>query len=768
MDSLYGGHQGSSFTIKASFASYEDMVEAFSQGANYTTCWYGDFCLIDTPNKNDPNNGKIYQRGLNYQDKTTGGSLFYGQIVGPSGGTPYFQLDTIDNVSKKSTETLEENTYRRYPLSQNADGTITTNWQYNADSGQWEDIGGNLKKDFKFGLNNKSLVPGKKSDGTFNDDIKYTWVNIRKDDNDADSWFYVGFEFPYTVIDFQNHSVSQYDDAGNIKEDATTIARTDDGAHPFWERWNIGIPKGIKGDTLRHLKVITPTTSDKNKIYASDAIKVDLKTGLASIGQPGYNGIDDDIASGRKIIVFEYYIYDKSINPSPVLIYLGDFNIIADVKVTDDGTLTVSYTHNDNSVFTKRIKWVNGVSLTTGNGSTGGHFTMNFNTGDKYETNLTWVKGIEIATNGDVTGVFAGRGDDGNLAADGRNRIGHIKWIDSVTLDKESGRFICNLNDGTISTDTTLTWVKGISINQNTGEIKFIKTTGEEVSSAKLKILTRATVSENGITTLFFNTGESITLKNTDGTSDYKIKAIKRIYMNSGVQTEKAIHALYNTGEEETVSDPINSIERIAVRPSDWHLFILFSDPSHRATYTSLDADGKDSNGITWVTNQVVQGFDASVPDSYGNNTCWRDYGSIKDQAGILIGFNVKKSEVEADGFTNETVTGYLKKHFPDGLTGDANQPGGISNNQKIITYQPEDEEKSDKEFYAFDYNTYQWYYLGKIADTGMRDVKMLSEGEINGEALKTLNVDGLLFRKMAVNVSDVAIPKYWDSTVSR
>ena len=68
MDSLYGGHQGISFVLKASYQSVAQMISAFKNGANYKSVWYGEYCLIDTPNKNDADNGKIYRRGLDYQN----------------------------------------------------------------------------------------------------------------------------------------------------------------------------------------------------------------------------------------------------------------------------------------------------------------------------------------------------------------------------------------------------------------------------------------------------------------------------------------------------------------------------------------------------------------------------------------------------------------------------------------------------------------------------------------------------------------------------
>ena len=755
MDSLYGGHEGASFVIKASFSSVDEMKQRFSQGSNFTEVWYHEYCLISTKNKNHPDNGKVFRRGLDYQNAQTAGSIFVGQIVGPSSGTPFFQVDTVDNVEKISTKTLEENTYRRYPISQNADGTVVTNWKQDA-SGNWQDVGGTLKKDFKFNIQNRTLVPGK--DGkSFNDDIEYTWVNIRKDDEDADSWFYVGMKFPYTVIDYKAHAISQYDAAGNIKNDTdmASIGRIDDKTHPFWEYWDMGIPKGLKGDTLRNLKVIEMKEELRNKVYATKNITVNPATGLATVGRSGYPNMEDDIAKHRQIVVYELYIYDKQINPDPILIYLGDFNIIKNITMDDKGTLTVSYTHNDDTVFTKKIKWVTGVALSTGNGAAGGHFKIDFNNDSPaYETDLTWVKGLEVRDNGDIIGTFVGT-DGGKLSNDGKNKIGHIRWISSVTLDENTGHFVCSFNDGTTSVDKHLTWVKDITINQANGQITINTTTGDKISPAKLKLLTAAHVNDIGETTLVFNTGEKITLKTSNGGENYKITTVQSIYMDKGINADKNIWVKYNSNPNPVkVSEPINSIERLVVRPSDWHLFVLYSDPSHRV---KVATDG-------WISNNDAMKYDTSIPD-YGVDVYWKDLGTIKDQAGILIGFNITKAQLTAAGLTDADIITYLNREFPFGLTGAQNQPGGKSNLGKIVTYQPQDDAKSDKEFYAFDYNLSTWYYLGKIADTEMRDVKLMDESAASYESLKALTSEGLAFLQNSVTVSDNAIPSYWSST---
>ena len=183
------------------------MVTAFKRGSNYTDVWYGEHCLIDTPNKNDKDNGKIYKRGLDYQN-SVGGAIYVGQIVGPSSGTPYFQLNTIKEVTDKSEIKLEDYEYRRFPTGYQMDDEGHVIGYETSDGSDGKPIAV-----FPFSkAHDTSIVPGKYvEDGAtkYNDEIRWTWVNVRKDNADADSWFYVGFEIPYPVIDLSLIHISE-------------------------------------------------------------------------------------------------------------------------------------------------------------------------------------------------------------------------------------------------------------------------------------------------------------------------------------------------------------------------------------------------------------------------------------------------------------------------------------------------------------------------------------------------------------------------------
>ena len=101
MDSFYGGKQGISFVIKARFESIPQMLEDLRE-PTYKDVWYGEYCIIDTPNKFDPDNGKVFRRTLNTAgDPYSGYAEYVGQIVGPAGGVPKIILSNIDAVETK-------------------------------------------------------------------------------------------------------------------------------------------------------------------------------------------------------------------------------------------------------------------------------------------------------------------------------------------------------------------------------------------------------------------------------------------------------------------------------------------------------------------------------------------------------------------------------------------------------------------------------------------------------------------------------------------
>lgn len=300
-DGFYGGKQGFSFIIVKSFSSVEEMIENFKKGPNYSTVHFNEHVLINTENKNDSTNGRLYRRGYDYANNL-GGAVYIGTIVGPAGRAPMLELTTVEEVKQKQSESNFEDRY--------------TEGSYAPPI---------------------SLIPGKDGE-KYNDEIEWACCCIR-DENGENSTAYIGFKFPYTVIDFTAESVNPYYNRSNNTNNFTNqnlTTRVDDKVHPFYERWKVSVPKGIQGDAFKNLRVITANSSIKD-----------------------YEGKQDDISNNRKVLVYDYYHYDKDESGEPETIYLGDYNMINSIRIDEDGTITVGYTHNNSLVYSKLIRWVN-------------------------------------------------------------------------------------------------------------------------------------------------------------------------------------------------------------------------------------------------------------------------------------------------------------------------------------------------------------------------------------------------------------------------
>jgi len=307
-NSFYGGRRGASFVIAKRYSTIAEMVAAFSQGGDYKTVNYDEYVLIDTENKNNPDNGKIYRRGYEYNN-SMGGAIYEGQIVGPAGLAPHTEMHTIDEVEQ--IQEREDFTYRR-------------------GSGE-------------YGPTGENIIPGKYVEpGTgiikYNDKISWTYCSVR-DMNSHESTAHIGFKFPYTVIDYTTTSVSTYENGDYADTSAAT--RTDDGSHPFYEKWNISIPKGVKGDAFKNFRVMV----------ADNTIQ-------------SYTGQSDDIANNRQVLVYDYYHYDEKENGDMKTYYVGDYNKISDITVSATGLVTIEYTHDDDDTYQLRIP--TSVSINTG------------------------------------------------------------------------------------------------------------------------------------------------------------------------------------------------------------------------------------------------------------------------------------------------------------------------------------------------------------------------------------------------------------------
>ena len=286
-NSFYGGRRGASFVIAKRYSTIAEMVAAFSQGGDYKTVNYDEYVLIDTENKNNPDNGKIYRRGYEYNN-SMGGAIYEGQIVGPAGLAPHTEMHTIDEVEQ--IEQRENFTYRR-------------------GSGEYD-------------LENGNIVPGKYIEPgsgiiKYNDKISWAYCSVR-DMNSHESTAHIGFKFPYTVIDYTTTSVSTYENGDYADTSAAT--RTDDGSHPFYEKWNISIPKGIKGNSIEEIELAE-----------------------ASQDIDDYPEKEIDIQNHNKVLTYKERFYDNKEVGEVSKKYIGKINEVKETVIDSRYHLLVYY-----------------------------------------------------------------------------------------------------------------------------------------------------------------------------------------------------------------------------------------------------------------------------------------------------------------------------------------------------------------------------------------------------------------------------------------
>lgn len=363
MESFYGGRQGASFVIKKKFKYLDpcdpaylakhdfiscyknssgtyvftnlngettsdmpnrwDIMSVCLEDTGYQDVWYNEYCIIDTDNKNNPNNGKIFRRVLPNEDYATPGYEHIGTIVGPSSGAamlkPQSGLLKLGNIREELAKDnwdglgilVKDNSGNDKPVIYDPSFTSEDNiarskWPGNIEPKVYPvEIGKGLvhaidPKD-KTIVTKKTVVEDGKtkiktsynSDKIVND-IKYNWFNVRKntENNDGvvESWCYIGFEIPAPSFTVE----ALYKTPGTKPEVSLTDNAND---FAFWHDIHFDIPGGIRGISVE--RIYTNDNKDTwnlqeteelegeqiapKKAWTFDQIHYDVKTDTYSI-----------------------------------------------------------------------------------------------------------------------------------------------------------------------------------------------------------------------------------------------------------------------------------------------------------------------------------------------------------------------------------------------------------------------------------------------------------------------------------------------------
>lgn len=556
MYSFYGGRPGNSFVIITTYKSVDDMIQKFKMGPNYTAVHYDEYVMINTDNKNDPDNGKIYRRGYNFNDEETGGAEYIGCIAGPAGGAPHLHLTTIQDVQDKW---------------QQAEQMYDT--RYNQGS-------------YSIGIDDdESLIPGKFYDDnleeTFNDKITWAYCSIKNQD-DSETEAYIGFKIPYLVLDFQAQSIDPY----SLNQELAT--RTDDGNHPFYEKWHFNIPKGIKGDSIKELRV-------------------------------------EKDANGKEILVYDYYNYNNQEQGNSTKITLGNYNMIKDINISDDGTITIKYTHDEDKEFPNKLRWIKSLRVDKETGK----FLATYNYPQNEEEEITklelvkdisinddgtiilhytdheldkvlespqlqWISGVKLSKDGQLI-ICYNTGDEKPVESETEGEDNSIKWIESASLENDGTlKFQLNTKNENeqneeIQVSNKIKWIDSVNLNED-GSFNFKYNTGDEKSIAgNVKWVTKAEIVNNETNSI--NNGK-LKIFYSDGTSTIQDDVKIKWPINVRNQSNGIISIGWNDGTRTSLAQPIKMINTIE----------LSNDGQITANYTSGDSQIFNStNPIRWI-----------------------------------------------------------------------------------------------------------------------------------------------------------------------
>lgn len=375
MDSFYAGKPGVSFVLKGHFAyispdkdTYQTalaeliaegktqdeavtelkpqtMTECFSD-VNYKDIWFNEFCIIDTKNKSDKDNGKVFRRTMKGPSDEThigGVSEYIGQIVGPAGLAPLYEIADVATTHQLWEDTnVKSNDFIEY--------YGTDDQKHNTKSIEGVDL-----KTFETGKAGAiNLVPGSTLDDTpsgYVDALKYNWYQFVEggSEDGMPARIYVGMDFPYYEAEFFAGRAINYTEDPVL---AKTLDKT------FYDEYTLDVPRGITGGQFKDFQRITKTAA----VYSVKGIIYDAPHDSYTFDKTKtVNNLN-----GKDIWIAYFYWNDPNGNEHKLNypIYIGTISDIREISdIDENGTFTVYYTDNTSKEYTHALSWIKEVQF---------------------------------------------------------------------------------------------------------------------------------------------------------------------------------------------------------------------------------------------------------------------------------------------------------------------------------------------------------------------------------------------------------------------
>lgn len=452
----------------------EGMRQCFEKGGDSVDqVNYGEYVIIDCPSKNNPDNGKIFRRGMNFDyDPVTNpyaGGEYIGQVVGPQGETPEMDVDSYDDILNS------------YPAA--------------------------IKKEYT--ATDGDLVPGSYIENgirKFNNTIKYIYSKVVDEYGNIHGCV-IGFKTPTLVDDFEARSLSPYEQRAVgpdgkyynydlIQEDDSEYV---DGKwkHPYYQKWQIKVPHGYHGINSTNVEIIHTKTMPAGfkEGFAGATLYYDaqctdpydegygpvvLRNSINLLRGSDYDARESVISAiveynGQRLYVKKEDCYmdivryretnfDNLEQGEVQYFEIGDYNIIERITISENGILTVYYSAEPDPVplTGATLRWIDTVDS----------------------------DGITVDDEGTLTIYYNTLHDDGTgtMIHDKQEYPHVIKWINDVDIQTADGSGI----EGSGDQKVRITYNIPDEIDPTKKEVKVIDDALNYIIESKISIPTTA------------------------------------------------------------------------------------------------------------------------------------------------------------------------------------------------------------------------------------------------------------------------------------
>lgn len=692
MSSFYGGKQGRTYNIVHTYSSLAEMLQKFGQGGAYNIVNYGEYVLISTDTRSNPQNGLLYRRGFNYSEPSpVRSSIDNNLIIKTPIYDDYKEGIEGNNQTKYQAYISDLTNYIRNPgygaiyvgNISGPEGAVpilkAESWDVFEDHEQ-----DNIHSiDFTSNLDIRTLGREvKEQDGntniTYADNIKVGLANTQDDYGNVGQ-AHVSFDIPITVFDTVIDSDAYHEPSvvRLLPEEEENSQGKNPEDHPFYYRWKFTIPRGKKGQSLdeiqvesgkdfKYIKVENPDFNPQNNYYKKNEndqfVLIDRQTdeldlnNCYEIDENNIDVIDDD-----KYFTYSKIDYDDNENGVKIE-HLGQwpYRVIKEIKpvINEDryiieGNQEVSVSigdlilleHNDNSD-------IYAICISPGTYNSNNNIFNDFTVGqikkDENDSSSPVWRIIQLNINEPLHAL--------NIDYEaGANDYIDIKSLDFLFVD-ETGKLFAKYIEGEnvqFHQICTIDSIKGITVESGKITVHYVSNKEDDI---------------------------------------FPLKTIKEISLTDDITKSQDIIAKYNiydSNEQEiqTQSEVIGNLNTIVdFRLKGNNLIALYSDPTVR-DYIKVHYPHYDLNEqwINPITENTING-----------PLTWRNFGPVGASYHVLTAVN---------GFDRLIFGSSASDSIDEGLS------DGYEGWVVKVNYQEDGEDKVA--LYAFDYQAY-WAYENK------------------------------------------------------